>query len=148
MNILLKKSSNLKEKRFKFNRKPYKFCKESTDESILDNLKKFEFSSTIIDYFEKYGTEIHQGFKTLKDYIHELIIIRNKIFTLLKQIDDFQFDKEIYNFAESKDHSNFSKLLVHFKGSKYLSPFILWNIPKKTTEFDEFIDNQLENDEQ
>lgn len=146
--IPFKEVIKIERDKIKHNRKSYKFCKETTEKSVLDILKQFDFTSTILDYFEKYGEEIYNRFNILKQYIHELIILRNKIFSLLKVIDDFNFESQIFNFANLKDHSNYCKLLVHLKGTKYVDPFHLWEIPKKTTGDDEYIENQLEFDEE
>lgn len=109
----------------KFHHKPYKFYKETTEETIEDILFRFEFSNSIINYWEKSAPDFNKFLDELKGYVHDLVKLRNKIFTLLKIIHESAIETNLYKDLTIEDISSMAKVCQYMKGSRFFGTRLL-----------------------
>ena len=82
-------------------------------------------------------------FKKLRQYIHKLISLRNKIFHLLKQIHSYTNDEELYLSYSKEDYVSLCTFWSRFKYSKHTDAINLWDLPKRNNTYDVYENNEL-----
>mmetsp|Transcript_12115 Transcript_12115/g.10737 ORF Transcript_12115/g.10737 Transcript_12115/m.10737 type:complete len:204 (-) Transcript_12115:116-727(-) len=100
------------------NRKAYKFYKASKDYEgneeddsketkfrikLEENIYKYTFSTTLINRWQTVGEETQQYLVSLKEYLHDLVNLRNKIFRLLFKIQEHFYTSNVYSGYTKND---------------------------------------------
>ena len=105
-----------------------------------------KFSKGIIDIFSTYNKDYANYFKNLKSCIHKLISIRNKILNTLKSINKLHEHHKIFDSVRKTDLLSNLIITSRFKNTKFIDPFNLWGVRKKTKAEDMYEGSELTDD--
>ena len=143
-----------------YNRKHYKFYKASKDydenpeeESIdhkfkselEENIYKYTFSDSLINRWKTVGPETRRYLSTMKEYMHDLVKLRNNIFKVLQKTEDHFYSSNIYSGYTKEDMKQLLSFWADMKGSEMLTPHNLWGLKIKSEykPFEEYEDSDF-----
>ena len=79
----------------------------------------------------------------IKQLVHKLVFIRNKILTQLKETDECYNHEDFYLWYSKEDYASIWTMTNRFKYSKYIEANNLWELPKRDPSKDIYEDDQL-----
>jgi len=106
---------------------------------------KYAFSDSLIEKWENIGEEALNYLATLKQYVHELLKVRNKFFSLLRKMQEHYYAANIYQGYTKDDMKKLIQISFDLKGSEMITPHSLWGLKKVegSKPFDEYEDDEM-----
>lgn len=84
-----------------------------------------------------------QNISKLKRIVKSLIRTRNQLFTVLKVLQEFDFQSGIYRAIQKSDYVSCAQIAKKVEGTPIVDSFKIWGLKKKDAQSDIYKDDEL-----
>lgn len=125
-------------------RKPYKFYRDEIGMNQVEEVfKHANFSESFLDVISETHQECHLYLKSIRYCVQDLVMVRNKLLSLLKENGNFQYHTQIFEKMSTQDVAELEKISQTLIGSNLLNPVKLWGLSPKLSPSDEYANDEL-----
>jgi len=110
---------------------------------LRDTFFDQEWSQSYKDFLSEEKHNIWKFYKTIGQWAQELIKIRNQIFNASKDMQDVFENSSSFKLYSKEDVSSILGIVDKLKNTHHLTPYNLWDIPKKIHNKEKYDDGEL-----
>jgi len=97
----------------------------------------------MVECFKLHATNFKRYYKLMGQQIKKLVKVRNQILTLVYDLKHKIEESECYDLYEKSDIFAVCDIVAQLKGSKYVQPHFLWDIPVRDPNSSVYDDCEL-----
>lgn len=104
---------------------------------------EYEYSDTLVQQWEEWGKLYRKYVTKLKGLVLSLVKTRNQIFTVLKDMQEFDFQSGVYRSFQMSDYLKHAHMAWRVKGTAYVDTFALWGLKKRNPSSEIYKNTEL-----